>query len=287
MDAFHSFWSAPNRLRHDGKIVFPDYEQLTAVISCLEWKRHNGSIYMVTDTEGARYFEEIGLTGFWDGIETSLDTLAGSTDPFLFWAAGKLVALRNRPAPCVMLDTDLIVWGNVDELVSQYDITAVHSEQLNLNVYPEPGAMRFKSGYSFPEGWDFSLNASNTAFLCIRDEEFKERYTEEAMDFALHVRQDGLDPVKAMCFAEQRILPMCAKECGKSLGYLIELDKAEEQELVTHTWGFKQALDRLPVARHKFCLRCIRRIAKDFPEDFARLDKCRDLRPYMEEYACS
>ena len=284
MDAFHSFWSQPNKLRHGGSIVFPDYEQLTAVISALEWQKHNGSICMITDSDGASYFKKAGLSQFWNSIETKLDNISQSADPFLFWALGKLEALRHMKAPCVMLDTDLIVWQNIEAIVDNYDITAAHSEELNPNVYPERGAMRFEHGYVLPESWDFTIDAANTAFLCIRDEEFKEHYTAEARSFAANVRRDGLDPVKAMCFAEQRILPMCAGALNKSLGFLIELSHAEEQLILTHTWGFKQALDRPPLARHKFCLRCVDRIARDFPDSLCRLKECTDLRPYYEEY---
>ncbi len=284
MEAFHSFWSKPNKLRHGGSIVFPDYEQLTAIISALEWQKHNGSICMVTDTDGAAYFNKAGLTQFWNSIETKLDNIPKSADPFLFWALGKLEALRHMKAPCVMLDTDIIVWQSIEAIVYNYDITAAHSEPLNPNVYPEPGAMHFEHGYMLPESWDLTIDAANTAFLCIRDEEFKEHYIAEAKSFAANVRKEGLNPVKAMCFAEQRILPMCAKAMDKSLGFLMELSQAEEQTILTHTWGFKQALDRLPLARHKFCLRCVDRIARDFPEKLVQLEECADLRAYCEEY---
>lgn len=284
MDAFHSFWSKPNKLRHGGKIVFPDYEQLTAIISALEWQKHNGSIYMITDSVGADYFSKAGLSSFWSSIETKLDAIPESTDPFLFWALGKLEALRHMAAPCVMLDTDLIVWHSIEDIVYKFDITAAHAEELNPDVYPEPGAMQFEHGYSLPENWDYTLDAANTAFLCIRDETFKKHYIAEAKAFATHARKQSLNPVKAMCFAEQRILPMCAKACDKSLGFLMELNRAEEQTMLTHTWGFKQALDRLPLARHKFCLRCVDRIARDFPERLEELGNCAELRLYYEEF---
>lgn len=284
MDAFHSFWSKPNKLRHGGTIVFPDYEQLTAIISALEWQKHNGSICMITDSDGAAYFKDAGLSQFWNSTETKLDNILQSADPFLFWALGKLEALRHMQAPCVMLDTDLIVWQSIEEIVYNFDVTAAHAEELNPDVYPEPGAMRFAQGYVLPENWDYTIDAANTAFLCIRDEEFKEYYIAEAKSFAANVRRDGLDPVKAMCFAEQRILPMCAKACDKSLGFLMELSQAEEQTMLTHTWGFKQALDRLPLARHKFCLRCVDRIARDFPERLEQLRDCPSLRNHYEEF---
>ncbi len=284
MNAFHSFWSYPNIIRHNGSIVFPDYEQLTAILSALEWQKHNGSISMLTDSRGKAFFEEIGINKAWNEIVPVLDDLPEDIDPFLFWAAGKLAALKTMPSPCVMLDTDLIIWDCIEDTVSRYDITAAHSESLNPDVYPEPDFFRFDNDYAFPESWDFSLKAANTAFLCIRDEEFKDSYIRAARDFAENVNSDGLDPVKAMCFAEQRLLPVCAKAEGRSLGFLLSLEYAEEQELVTHTWGFKQALEHLPKAREQFCMRCVRRIAEDFPDRAGMLYECCDLKAYYERY---
>ena len=99
-----------------------------------------------------------------------------------------------------------------------------------------------------------------------------------------HVRTEGLNPVQTMCFAEQRILPMCAGENGKSLGYLMKPEEVLTQHAVTHTWGFKQVLRVSEAARDAFCMRCVRRIHLDFPREAERLDGCRDLRDYERRY---
>ena len=99
MEAFHSFWSEPNCRRNQGEIRFPDYEQLTAILSTLEWKRHSGPVRMMTDTAGAAFFHKIGLSPFWDETETALDRLADTIDPEAFWAAGKLRRISNIRFP--------------------------------------------------------------------------------------------------------------------------------------------------------------------------------------------
>ena len=104
------------------------------------------------------------------------------------------------------------------------------------------------------------------------------------MDFMQHVRTDGSDPVQTMCFAEQRILPMCAGETGKTLGYLMKPEEVLAQSIVTHTWGFKQVLRINKQARDAFCMRCVRRIHMDFPQEAELLRGCTDLREYDLRY---
>lgn len=283
MEAFHSFWSAPNRCRHNGSIHMQSHEQLTAMLSALEWQKHNGSIRMITDIGGKEYFDSIGLSSVWNGIDVYPEDME-HVDPFLFWAAGKLRALKQMDVPCVMLDTDIIIWKNIDDITSEHAVTAAHPEELNDQVYPDPRGFAYKPGYSLPDEWDLSLRAANTAFLCIRDGSFKDAYIDAAERFIEHVKPEGLDPVKAMCFAEQRVLPMCAKAERADLGFLMNDGEQDSQELVTHTWGFKQILDTLPKARHQFCMRCVKRIAEDFPDRLQLLKGCADLRIYYEEY---
>lgn len=265
MDAFHSFWSKPNSVRAGGGILLPEYELLTTILSALEWKKHNGSIRMVTDTAGAKFYEEIGLTSLWDEVDTSLDEISDKVDPVLFWAAGKLYALQKMKTPIVMLDTDLIVWKSLPDL-SQYDIVTAHDEYLNPEVYPDPQGFQLKPGYEYPKEWNFQLRAANTAFLYLKDENFRDYYVKAATDFFENVRLEGLNPVTAMCFAEQRILPMAAEEKGKSMGYLLELEYADRQDFMTHTWGYKKILSEVPEANAEFCMRCRYRIAEEFPD---------------------
>ena len=266
MRAFHSFWSLPNRVRNGGGIVIPDYELLTLMLSALEWQRHNGTIRLVTDSAGAAFFERAGLSGLWDGgIATALDGLDGTLDPALFWAAGKLEALRRAQLPCVMLDTDMVVWENVDARIAG-GVTAAHREALFPDVYPDPRtAFVLDGSYSFPPDWDFTVPAANTAFLYMPDAALRDRYTGEAFRFMRALRGGETDPVVTMCFAEQRILPMCAQASGAPLRALLDEDALDDQQFVTHLWGHKGELADSPERRIEYCLRCTLRLLTDFP----------------------
>jgi hypothetical protein len=57
MNAFHTNWTEPFFARNPGRAYsLADYELLTIVLSALEWRRHNGSIRMITGPAGADYY---------------------------------------------------------------------------------------------------------------------------------------------------------------------------------------------------------------------------------------
>lgn len=283
MQAFHSFWSLPNAIRSGGRISFPDFELLTAILSALTWQRNNGPIRMITDTPGADFFRSIGLGGLWNQIDTSLDHVDPDVDPFMFWAGGKLYALKSMPTPCVMLDTDLIIWKELPHL-DNWEVVAAHPEGLNPQVYPDKSIFHLKDGYAFPDDWDFGLAAANTAFLFLKNADFRDYYVDSAITFFKNIHMDGLNPVTAMCFAEQRVLPMCAKARQQTMTYLMNLQDALNQDLATHTWGFKTVLRTDPAANHEFCMRLVRRIMTDFPERADLLKDNPQLCHYYNEY---
>lgn len=283
MRAFHSFWTAPNRARHGGEIALPDYELLTMMLSALKWRERNGEIAMVTDSAGADCFRRAGLERLWSaGIDTRLDRVDPALDPVRFWAAGKLWALRDERAPCVMLDADMIVWETLGDRLGGA-VVAAHREALHPAVYPDPrAAFSLAAGYDFPSAWDFTLPAANTAFLYLPDEGFKARYTDAALAF-MRALQNGVEPVVSMCFAEQRILPMCAKAEGMSLETLLQEGTLDDQSFVTHLWGHKRALERDMERRVAYCLRCTARILSDFPDWADALAENDQTRRYWKE----
>ncbi len=286
MEAFHSFWSRPSRVIHWDEVRFADFELLTMMLSALEWRARNGPIRMITDSAGAAWFDHAGLTGLWDSVTTGLDRVPEDIDPYLFWAGGKLYALASMPCPCVMLDTDLIVWRGL-EVPPGLDVVAAHGEPLYPDVYPDPRTFTLKEGYRLPGEWDFSLNAANTAFLYLRHEDFRDYYTASAAAFMRGVEGKGLDPTSAMCTAEQRLLPMCAKAKGQNLAYLLDLDRADDQDFVTHVWGYKRAMKEIEPRRYAFCVKCARRILRSHPQAAGLLAQNKDLSQYLDAAADS
>lgn len=264
MKAFHSFWSKPCFAKNYDKIKFNKFEILTMILSALEWRKHNGSIKMITDSSGKNFFDEIGITSIWnDGVETCLDQIKSDLDPVLFWAAGKLFALKLMNCPCVMLDTDLIIWKNLN-LKFNKNVVVTHFEDLLDYVYPNPFNFKMTNDYTFPSDWDFSLKATNTSFLYMPNEELRDEYVKQAFDFMNSLDTNNVNPTHSMCFTEQRILPMVAKVKNNSIETLIDYRDFENQDTVTHIWGYKTELGKSKEKQESLCRELINRIEYDF-----------------------
>lgn len=286
MQAFVSNWTRPYAVRcPDRPYQMTDFDLLTTVLSALVWRRENGSIRMITDDTGAQYYRSLGLTDLWDGgIFTYLNDIPSTIDPCTFWAAGKLYALAATPAPCVMLDTDFIVWHSLSEHWHR-PLAVIHREALNPAIYPAPSAFVLAPSYHFPTNWNWHEPACNTALTYFGNDTLRKTYVEQAMDFMQAAR--GRDGLIYMVFAEQRLLAMCAQACGVPIhAFSTEQDLFQgNQRDFTHIWGFKQAMQEQPVLHELFCQKCAARIRKDFPIYANICQTIPQLQPYFQQHS--
>ena len=267
--AFHSNWTTPFfKMNPNKEYYIEDFEILTTIISALKWREKNGSIKMVTDEIGANYYRRLGIDSIWDlGIDISLEGINNNIDSNLFWAAGKIYALKNQEAPCVMIDTDFIVWNKVEDLLLKSEISVIHKEEINSCVYPSKEHFIMKKGYLFDKKWSWTVLPSNTAFVYIGDNKFKEYYTTESIKFMENLL-DSDDRIVNMVFAEQRLISMCAERKNIKINEIMALENlfSENQKLFTHTWGYKKEMKSDFNKRRDFCIRCINRILSDYPQ---------------------
>lgn len=221
-----------------------DAEILTMIISALLWQKYNGTIKLYTDNLGYEFIREHDLLTLWDaGIDTEvLENNTYPIDPRIFWAAGKLIALEAQPAPCIMLDTDLIVLHSIREQLDQATILALHSEALEPDVYLHPSLLKQPKDFKFPEYYNWTAVPSNTAFLYIREDTFKKFYLNESKQFMFHNTDKPKEFVSQMVFAEQRMLSICAAQKGLPVNYLITDPFSVSNQDVIHLWGFKRLL---------------------------------------------
>ena len=286
MQSFVSNWTRSYAVRcPDRPYQMTDFDLLTTVLSALVWRRENGSIRMITDDTGAQYYRSLGLTDLWDGgIFTYLNDIPSTIDPCTFWAAGKLYALAATPAPCVMLDTDFIVWHSLSEHWHR-PLAVIHREELNPAIYPAPSAFVLAPSYHFPTNWNWHEPACNTALTYFGNDTLRKTYVGQAMDFMRAAR--GRDGLIYMVFAEQRLLAMCAQACGVPIhAFSTEQDLFQgNQRDFTHIWGFKQAMQEQPVLHELFCQKCAARIRKDFPIYANICQTIPQLQPYFQQYS--
>lgn len=268
MDGFYSIWTGPYRQSHkDEKYEMADYELLTFILSVLEWQKHNGRAYLICDDYAREYLDGLGVSAIFDDRIIKLD-VDENINPKVFWAAGKLFALKKITRPMAMIDLDLIVWKNVDKLVLEADIYGIHREHIRPEVYPDKEFFKFKKDYEFPEDFDWEELPLNTAFLYIKDIDFVHKYADKAIDFMYYVDENN-ENLKHMVFAEQRLLPILAKKCGKSISTMFQVgEDIGYQEYFTHVWGHKNILKYNEEEKQKFCTRIVNRIKNDYPEAY-------------------
>ena len=241
--AFHVLWTKPITL--SGKhFSMNSAEILTMMVSALMWQKYNGSIKLYTDKCGLGFIRSMKLSALWDGgIDTELlENNNYPIDPEIFWAAGKLIAMEAQAGPCVMLDTDLIVTQPIRHLLDPTAITALHSEALHPEAYLHPSLLKKPTGYHFPADYNWNVLPSNTAFLYIKDESFKNFYLSESKRFMFHNMEKPAELVSQMVFAEQRLLSICAARQLLPIDYLLADPFSLSNSCVIHLWGFKSLL---------------------------------------------
>ena len=255
MIGFHSWWTKPGGEKGLGR-----FELLTMVLSALKWREKNGEIVLVTDTFGADYIKTKGLDACWDRVLTDLDNIPEEIDPLRFWAAGKIYALKCFKAPVVSIDTDFIVWGDLELESCKSGVCVIHREMLNPAVYPTTTEFT-----DFDDGFCWDVLPANTAFVYFGNENLKNEYIRYAENFMTTCAKG--DTLQPMVFAEQRLLSMVADKMKIKLDVFSSLEKLSlgEDERFTHLWGFKKSLREDEDLRQEFIKKLEKRIYTDFP----------------------
>lgn len=264
MRAIHIISTAPFFAKNpQGSYRMDKFELYSAVLSALNWRRLGGEIALVTDTDGEKYINTLGINSVWNSINRLIPDDLEGIDPKMFWAAGKLFALRETEAPVAMIDTDFILW-KMPELPDNR-IVAAHRENLTPSVYPPLDYFSFKRPFPM-QGMNESVLPMNTAFLYLPDESFKQYYVNRSIAFMKSAAVCD-DYLCYMVFAEQRLLSICAEEL--KIGSQVLMDKDElffPREDYTHIWGAKRVMRTDPGSLSDFCTRARDRIKHDFPE---------------------
>ena len=266
MNGIHVNSTAPYFARHPGaEYTIERFSLYCTVISALQWRRKNGAVFMVTDSIAAEYYRKNGLDKVWDGVLELIPTDMEGIDPEMFWAGGKLIALRDIPANAALVDEDLIVWNTLE--LSERAVTVMHRENISQDIYPDPALFGVRD-FPLLDRLDKTVLPCNTAFLYIPDESFRLFYANQSIAFmkAASKKKCG-DRLCRMVFAEQRLLAMLCALTGTETDTLMDMNKLFiSQENYTHLWGAKQAMRDNNEQREGFINRCRKRIKSDFPE---------------------
>lgn len=254
--------------------IIEDYDILTTILSALYWRKNNGKITMYTTNEGKKYYEKLNITEVWNDINTeALENYSEEIDFNEYWAAGKIMAVRNEKSPFVMLDTDMIFWEEFLPLIKGRENKTICIHKEGLKVYADKEKIKVKDGYEFDLEWDWSIEACNTAFVYFGNEELRRYYTDEFFKFIDGNKGNLINDNKSqIVFAEQRMIAMCGKKIGNEIdsfstySELMEEDKKGVKSKFTHIWGFKVEIKKEITERAKYCIKCMQIIKSEFPE---------------------
>jgi hypothetical protein len=266
MNGIHVNSTAPFFARHPGpEYTVERFSLFCTVISALQWRKKNGAVFMVTDRIAAEYYRRNGIDKVWDSVLELIPTDIEGIDPEMFWAAGKLIALRDIPQNAALIDEDLIVWNTME--LSDSAVTVAHREYLSPDIYPDPRLFGVR-GFPLLDRLDFGALPCNTAFLHIPDDSFRMFYTNQSIAFMKAASENRCgDRLCRMVFAEQRLLAMLCELTGTGIVPLMDMDRLFiAQDNYTHLWGAKQAMRDNEGLREGFIKRCEDRIRNDFPE---------------------
>lgn len=268
--------------KNEGKAYqVEDFELLTTILSALKWRKNNGEIKLYTDSIAKAYYASLDLLDVWNEIDTETIEQANETytlNHLMFWAGAKIFAMQNETEPFFMMDTDFIVHENIERLIErETDLVCIHLEDLYLNVYIDPIYLKKKAGYEFPTEFDWSTPAVNGALVYHGNIELKNYYCQEAIRFMDGNLENAMESGSQMCFAEQRMLGMCARVKGVEVKAIMDhwklwdADQPSQGFPFTHTWGWKQVMRDNDSERMRICTQLLGDILAYFPAYYSRL----------------
>lgn len=268
MDAILVEWTKPFTVRYPNTDFFmKDRLILSTILSTLSWRKSNGNVKLYTDKQGLEYFAKLDILDLWNEIDIqALDNIPDTINADIFWAGGKIFALKNETKlPVVCIDDDLFTWSNIDSLIdSEHKLCAFYSETYTEYPYVDKPQLPTAPGYVFPDYFDWKIDPVNTAIMYINDAEFIQKYTTESINFMTNnnMNSDRTRNTVQMCFAEQRIFSMVAKSLNMDIKLLLKT-YYDLQPYFHHLFTEKRAIDSSVIENFRFCTDTIKTILKE------------------------
>ena len=210
----------------DNNYFIKDFELLTLVVSALFYKKYSGKIDLYTDDIGYEYFKKQKVLDFYDDVNVDVLNKFDSVRPDIYWAAGKVKVIQSQTEPFISLDTDAVIYDNVEKYVNKKDpLVGFHYEMFGNEFYPFRNEIKTSDKYEWDENLNWDLFPVNVAITYFGDDIIRHYYTSECLRFMKensdYIKKDY--SVKSrMLFAEQRLLPMMCDKFGKEYKTILE-----------------------------------------------------------------
>lgn len=199
-----------------GQESYSEHVLMIQFLSAVLWKQNNGSIHLYTTLEDAKFFEKLGLTKFYDKVDTEA-VKDSEIDWSQFYHAAKMKVLSTlTDFPVAFVDTDFMCKMKVPENYRDFDILYAHREGRFWRNYPPLHFLGTREGYQFPQIPELDTTKPiNVGFFIMNNPQLAKEYTELALDYMrgntapckeVKWAKEGLRNFWKSLFVEQRLL---------------------------------------------------------------------------------
>jgi hypothetical protein len=168
-----------------GGPYYQEHILLSQALSAYEWKKYNGEIQLYTTEKDLNFFEQIGLSVFYDKIDTTVLSEDNRIQWNHFLECSRVPVMQAvGKIPVAFLDNDFILFKKLPDNVLDFDAVFLRRETIESGFYPELSNLPKPDGYAFPGMVELqtSLPASS-GFVLLNNQSLMHSYAEKAMDF--------------------------------------------------------------------------------------------------------
>lgn len=296
---------------------FEDFNLLTMIYSTLKFRSYGNTTKFYADEYTIKELEHLQLLDAWDQYDYSAlgkEIHRLNIDPSTFFSIGKFITLQLEDSPSMLIDIDLVLWQDPKYLTDNKKAVFTHWESVmpSTKWYCKKSELLLPDGFRLKSSWDFRLRAANTSVLYFSDNALKQYYVDQAL--RLMKNNPAINYPNRLCaelyFAEQRLLPICAKELGMLgdiaplvdtvwspvKGIFIRQDKTlgnweffypDASRRVTHTWISKGHIAENKGYRYFYCCKMIDellRMAPSYGKTLVQIDYLKKYFDMLERY---
>lgn len=190
----------------DTPFSLSEIERIAAFASITLWKHFypETTTYLYCDESVKLYFDKIGLSSFWDVIDTSIHKTQDIYNRTAFWTIDKIRVFSHLKEPFIFIDLDFYIKEKIPIEFQEYDYVVAFTENTK-SFYPFYYDKVFDC-INFPKEFSFNDTAHNTCFFLVNNLDVVKKYTNMCLQYMKDVNDvSGVNSGHSV-FLEQTIL---------------------------------------------------------------------------------
>jgi hypothetical protein len=221
-------WVAQDNNKDDSFIQTKS--EILCTVSCVAFIKHyypNFKTNLFVDKNTKKYYEQFGVLDIFDVVNDSLLSQNSGINTKIYWASGKILAQNLFEGPTLTLDLDFRFYDDIKNFgIFDSDISCLWLEDIQNIFYISPQEAMLNTNLELDIPFD--KNAFNTSFLYIKNNDFRKKYCEFAIQYmksnydVLLDDMEFIERTKYMMFVEQYMLRQFSNKYKQKVKLLID-----------------------------------------------------------------